>query len=197
MSEFLRDDTGRLICAAGFLGELVDKALNQGAIAEYEEATDALQEPGADLGEGHAYLDSGEVTFTAQSAICGICRGRAELSPEGSVTAEKCQSSGSCELEWVSRYPQSYNDEDGHPTTSGQLNCSAEIPCSARIAMLDARGQSNPTVVDGVCQIAARGKDWQKRGYADAYNSSLVKPENGIPEFDGVGSDREAREAAS
>lgn len=178
------------VCAATQLGEYVDEQINGGARQEFADATDETQESGADLGEGSAYLDDSEISFTPVTVICGVCRGMANLEEDGSVDASGCRISGMCELDWATKYPAQYADmQAGGKGT--HLRCGAEIGCSALIGMR-ARGDERRAVLRaGVCQITQRGADWLARRDESLKVEPLVAPEAGIPEFDGQGSGRE------
>jgi hypothetical protein len=180
-------------CAAGQLSEYVDGQLNGGARREFADATSETQESGADLDEGSAYLDDSVVEFTPQSVACGLCKGAASLSAEGSVDAPKCRVSGSCELEWTKKYPHAYRTADGGMPTSG-LICGAELGCTALIKFVDTDGSLQPEVVAGVCLIVERGAHWLETREKALQSAVLFDPEAGIAAFDGEGSGREATE---
>jgi hypothetical protein len=177
-------------CAASQLEKLVDTRINGSARQEFADATSALQEAGADLGEGSAYLDESEITFTPQSVACGLCKGVAVLSRLGAIDAEGCRISGMCEFEWAKRYPHEYISADG--TTAGQLICGAEIDCSALVGLQEHSADAPlPIIRSGVCELAERGDNWKLRAASAITSAGLTAPEAGIAAFDGQGSGRE------
>lgn len=178
-------------CAAAELATLVDEQINEGARLEFADATSALQETG-DMDQGSAYLVAGEMYFTPKSVNCGICRGTAKLCRDGAVEADGCVVSGSCEMEWAKRYPDNYRADDGG-APADPLICSAEIGCSALIAMVsvDGDGRLVPNLTRGVCELADRGDNWVSRREDAVQSEMLVAPEAGIQAFDGAGSGRE------
>jgi len=180
-----------LTCKAGELKRHVDKRLNLGAINEAADATSATQESGADLGEGSAYLTD-DVEFAERTLPCNLCGGTAELSGDGSVRAKHCPASGSCEIEWAGRYPENYKRSDGQPIN--ELICRAvEIGCRALVALTDQNGKpAAPVLTFGICELAFRGDNWQKRRADKDHEEEPVDPEDGIEVFDGEGSGREA-----
>jgi hypothetical protein len=179
----------RPTCAATQLARAVDEQINHGARQEFADATSVTQESGADLGEGSAYLDDRAVEFTPQSVACGLCRGVAELSRDGSVTAANCDTTGLCEIEWAKKYPEKYRDL----AQPGKWSiCGAEIACSAVIAAKSGEnGTVEPYVKNGICKLAFQGDNWQERRDDAVSTTPLVLPEHGIPRFDGAGSGRE------
>lgn len=183
-------ESGAPACAAFELRQFVDRQINFGALREFADATDKLQEPGADLDEGSAYLDGGEVAFKPRAAACTSCLGVAYLSRDGSVQADTCGLTGQCEFEWAKKYPQEYRDiQNG--AMNGQLGCGAEIGCCALIGMVDQNGTCAPILLRGTCQVAERGHNWRARRNNALAEEELIAPEAGIPVFDGADSGRE------
>ncbi|MGF7228732.1 MAG: hypothetical protein ACQR33_01985 [Candidatus Saccharibacteria bacterium] len=183
MERVLEDVAEQSPCAAVRLANHVDNQINGGALREFADATSALQESGADLGEGSAYLHDGSVSFTEQSVACGLCKGIATLSTEGSIDAKRCPVSGSCEVEWVERYPDNYRDEDG-ALTAKRLVCGAEIGCDALINLVDTEGALGFSV-HGTCELAWRGDRWQATRDMELRNTVCSDPDRGIEKFDG------------
>lgn len=177
----------RPACAKAQLSRYVDHQINRAAIIESVNATSATQEPGADLGEGSAYLDNTTIALTALSAACNICLDTVELSTSGSIDAPKCLISGSCEIEWATRYPEQYSAEN----TASRLVCDVEVDCLALIALHQTNGKLGLTLEAGVCEVAARGDNWRKRCALEINSMECTPPEQGIEEFDGEGSGRE------
>lgn len=175
-------------CEASRFSKVVDEKLNAGARQEFDDVMqrefDGLDGPlpsDIDQGEGNAYLDpiDSEVEFKPQSAVCGLCRGVAALSRDGSVSADKCRSSQMCEMEWAKKYPEEYIDV----VDKGGALCSVEVDCSAFIGM---NNDGTPKLLRGYCQLALRGDAWQKRRSDVGRREPTIDPSAGIPEFDGL-----------
>ncbi len=175
-----------MMCAASVLIRFVDREMNAAAKSEAADATDELQELGADLYEGSAYLDD-EVApkFDEQSVFCGVCKGRAILFESGNVAAPSCSVSGSCEVDWVKKYPDSYRDKQGNLAVR-QLLCGArEIDCGAKLKLADADGGIVPTVTRGICYVENRGLHWRQERDRSIREEPCMRPDTGIPAFDG------------
>ncbi len=185
-------DVELLSCAAADYVRYVDERRNEMAILEAAEATDETQEFGADLDEGSAYLDLDEAPkiFRDQSVICGICKGRARLFDDGSVEAAKCMVSGSCEVDWVKKYPEKYKDEHGALTMSRLICGAGEIECTARIVLAEVDGNVEPTVTGGMCYVVDRGNNWRAERDLSIHEEKCVRPETGVEVFDGDESDQ-------
>src|SRR5688572_13438593 len=184
-------DVELLSCAAADYVRYVDARRNEMAILEAADATDETQESGADLDEGSAYLDLDEPPkiFRDQSVICGICKGKVRLFSEGSVLAAKCMVSGSCEVDWIKKYPEKYEDGHGALTVSRLICGAREIECTARIALAHVGGNVEPTVTGGTCYVVDRGNNWQAERDQSIRKAKCVLPEAGVQKFDGDESD--------
>jgi len=185
-------EDGLPACKAVELEEFVDMRLNVGAIREFEAATSYLQEPSADSEVGSPYLDSRVVAFTPRSVKCDRCDGAVGLTKEGSVVANNCPSSGSCELQWSKECPESYRD--GHALTAAKVVCRAAVGCLAQLKVSEKDGALNFTIVKGSCAVDGKGPGWKERGAQDWHEADLWAPQRGIKEFDGVDSGRELEE---
>jgi hypothetical protein len=182
------------VCEKAELLCYVDSLVNDGAIREFEDASDELQPDGADLGEGHAYLDSlHTIEFTPESIVCGVCRNRAELSETGSVSAPGCKVSGECEQYWVAEHPENYRDFVPRGNKGGRLICAAkEINCGAQIQLNRGPGDTITATVAGEgCMMVKNGANWRQKALAAFRGQELEDPDAGIETFDGLDSGRQ------
>jgi len=154
------------------------------------------EEAEAPLGEAEENTDDDEALaegdfplegiFKRQDRDCTLCHGLARLSPDGSVSAFHCQVSGSCELGWATKYPESYRQDDGTMDTSRTI-CEAEIGCSAVIAFaMEEDGQTaKPKILRGQCRVILQGIGWQDRYHSSIGRAPLEAPGEDPSEFDG------------
>lgn len=177
-------------CAAAGFAELVDSQINGGARQEAADATSDLQDFGADLGEGHVYLDDSALEFEPQSALCGLCKGVVRLHEDGSVDAPHCGTLGMCETEWAKKYPEAYRDV-ANGAMGGRIQCWTELgSCAILCIQNDPNGDLRFTT-QGICEVDYRGTRWREEMRRSLKKEMKVYPEDGIPKFDGLDSGRE------
>jgi hypothetical protein len=176
-------------CAAVPYLLYVDEVNNVDARKEFSNATNALQQPGADLGEGSAYVTKAEkVCFSTRSSDCQMCEGVATLLYDGSVSAPRCPISGTCEIAWAKNNPDNYTKEDGS-LMAPLLPCQVELGCGALVGFNETDTGLTPYIAHGECKVDAQGCDWRGRYLRELPMVKLAAPEAGIEEFDGEGSE--------
>lgn len=171
------------LCTAGYLRYEVDQVINQGAIAEAGDATDKLQDVGAEPQEyNEEYVRPEEIEFVPISLSCLMCKGEVGVSKNGDVLTSGCLVSGSCEIFWIDTYPEEYIDKDGQPV-SDFLPCIGGDACKAVIKMEIVDGRLVWTLI-GQCAIKVES-DKLAEGLKLFDSGKVTRPEDGIAKFDG------------
>ncbi len=175
---------GRRECKRALLMARVDEVLNRGAIQEAADATPALQSPNEIRDTAASAYLTERIVFNSVTAACDLCKGGVRVDRSGTVKALGCIVSGCCELFWAGRYPEHYQEADGSLSVS-ELPC-AGLDCTAVVALSEADGIVTPEVARGGCTVVSKGLGWRKRGEDAFTGAPTVKPEAGMPAFDGV-----------
>lgn len=183
-----------LQCAAAALRREVDERLNAGAIAEADDATDALQSPDDGIRDQAESRYNGRTVYDLRPKTenCGLCKGFARRDMSGDVSASKCPVSRSCELSWAEQHPEHFMDKTGASQTTDLL-CGGDR-CTAIIRISQGDGDETVTakVVGGACLIDVNGAAWATSGRAALNSMTPTRPEAGIEVFDGAPDSRPA-----
>ncbi len=151
-------------CLADYFGRQVDEALNGGARQEAEDATDALQSPDQETlsDQSQSLYINEAVVFPRRTGVCTDCKRTATLSPDGSVEAAYCKSTGSCEIEWALNHPELYQNSEGEPLASSVLCRGLQCNVTLGWEKNDAETDMVPIAINGICTVVNNGVEYHR-----------------------------------